>query len=211
MNSLPFSPAADRNKQPILDALRRLLPEQGRALEIASGTGQHTTCFAAGLPGWSWQPTDLDPSAVSTIAARVDMAGLRNVAAARLLDVRGSEWPTAGTPFNERFDLVFCANMLHITPWEACAALMQGAARHLSPQGLLITYGPYLEAGLRTATGNQQFDNSLRAANPSWGLRSVQDVTHEALQAGLVLQQRLVMPANNLLLVWRRGTVPAVF
>jgi len=206
MNGLPFSPAADRNKQPILEALCQLLPARGLALEIASGTGQHTACFAAGLPCWSWQPTDLDPSALSTIAARVAMEGLRNVATARLLDVRGPEWPTAGKPFSERFDAIFCANMLHITPWEACAALMQGAARYLSPQGLLITYGPYLEAGLRTATGNQQFDTSLRAANPSWGLRALQDVSHEAQQAGLLLQQRLVMPANNLLLVWGRGT-----
>jgi SAM-dependent methyltransferase len=209
MNSLPFSPAADRNKQPILEALCSVLPARGRALEIASGTGQHTACFAAGLPGWSWQPTDLDPSALSTIAARVAQAGLRNVAAARLLDVRGPVWPTAGAPFSERFDAIFCANMLHITPWESCTALMQGAARYLSPEGILVTYGPYLEAGLRTATGNQNFDASLRAANPAWGLRALQDVSHEAQQAGLVLQKRLVMPANNLLLVWGRGTVSA--
>ena len=54
-----FSPAAERNKQPILEVLGGLLAPSGRALEIASGTGQHVTWFAQHLPGWHWQPSDL--------------------------------------------------------------------------------------------------------------------------------------------------------
>jgi hypothetical protein len=206
MNHLPFSPAADRNKQPILEVLREVLPERGLALEIAAGTGQHTAWFAAGLPGWTWQPTDLDSSSIQAIAGWVDAAGIRNVRPAVLLDVRDAPWPQASQPFQEVFDAIFCANMLHITPWESCTALMQGAERHLAASGVLITYGPYLEAGVRTSSGNQSFDASLRASNPSWGLRRLEDVTSEAEQAGLVLRQRLAMPANNLLLVWGRAS-----
>lgn len=206
MNSLPFSPAAERNKQPILDALRRLLPERGLALEIAAGTGQHSAWLAAGLPGWLWQPTDLDPSALPAIAAWVAQADIDNVRPALLLNVLEPHWPTGREPFTEPFDAVFCANMLHIAPWAACTALMQGAARHLAPSGVLVTYGPYLEDSVRTSVGNQSFDTSLRAANPAWGLRRIEDVAEEAQQAGLALQQRVPMPANNLLLVWGRAS-----
>lgn len=202
MNNLPFSPAADRNKQPILDALCRLLPPQGRALEIAAGTGQHTAWFAAGLPGWTWQPTDLDASALPAIAAWVAQARVPNVRPPLRLDVLAHPWPEPGQPFTEPFDAVFCANLIHIAPWPACQALMQGAARHLAPQGVLITYGPYLEGGVPTSAGNHGFDASLRATNPAWGLRRLEDVASEALRAGLTLQQRVPMPANNLLLVW---------
>jgi hypothetical protein len=206
MNHLPFSPAADRNKQPILEVLREILPEHGLALEIAAGTGQHTAWFAAGLPGWTWQPTDLDSSALSAIVGRVDEAGVRNVHPAVLLDVHDAPWPQPDQPFLEVFDAIFCANMVHITPWASCSALMQGASRHLAPSGVLITYGPYLEAGVRTSAGNERFDASLRASNPAWGLRRLEDVADEARKAALVLRQRVAMPANNLLLVWARAT-----
>jgi hypothetical protein len=102
-------------------------------------------------------------------------------------------------------DAIYCANLIHIAPWACGTALMQGAARHLAPQGLLITYGPYLEDGVPTASGNRAFDADLRARNPAWGLRRREDVQAEAARAGLVLRERVAMPANNLLLVWGRG------
>jgi hypothetical protein len=209
MNNLPFSPAADRNKQPILEALRRALPAQGLALEIAAGTGQHTAWLAGGMPGWTWQPTDLDPNALPAIAAWVARAGVPNVRPPRRLDVMAPRWPDSTEPFSEPFDAVFCANLLHIAPWVACQALMQGAAHHLTPTGLLVTYGPYLEDGVPTSTGNRGFDASLRATNPAWGLRRLEDVASEAHRAGLRLRERVPMPANNLLLVWARGTTGA--
>ena len=193
------SPAADRNKGPILAELLRLLPAQGVALEIASGTGQHAAHFAAALPGWNWQPADADPGALASTAAWCE--GLANVAPALQLDVLASPW--AGVP--ERIDALFCANLLHIAPWVACAALMQGAARHLAPGGLLLTYGPYLVDGEPVAPGNLAFDSDLRARNPDWGLRRLGEVVATAQGAGLRLRERVVMPANNLLLVWGRA------
>ena len=197
-----FSPAADRNKQPILDVLLKLLSTQGSALEIASGTGQHVTWFAAALPQWTWQPTDAMPAAMESIAAWVAEQGLHNVRPALVLDVVATEWLPGGTP---KFDLIYCANMLHISPWASCAALMQGSARHLAAGGVLVTYGPYLEDDVPTSDGNIAFDQGLRAQDPAWGIRRREDVEQEAARAGLRLRARHAMPANNLLLVWGKA------
>ena len=200
MSRPDFSPAADRNKQALLDVLVQLLPREGRALEIASGTGQHVAWFAAGLPGWTWQPSDAQADALPSIAAWVAQEGLRNVQIPLQLNVLAAQW----LPDDALFDAIFCANMLHIAPWTTCAALMQLGARHLAPGGQLITYGPYLEDGVATSTGNQVFDQHLRQQNPDWGLRRREDVEQQAARAGLQLSARHAMPANNLLLVWTR-------
>lgn len=206
MPELPYSPAADRNKQPILDALTRVLGEHGTALEIASGTGQHAAWFAASMPRWTWQPTDADPRTLPALASRVEEAALPNLRQPLLLDVMSPRWPSQDSAFaegeEEKFDAIYCANMLHIAPWAACAALMQGTARHLRSGGLLITYGPYVEDGVPTAPGNTAFDQDLRARNPAWGIRRLEDVAAEARRAGLALRERRAMPANNLLLVF---------
>lgn len=211
----PFSPAAERNKQPILDVLRQVLPARGRALEVASGTGQHVACFAAGFPGWVWQPTDVDKLTLVGIAANT--VGLKNVRAPLLLNVLQPSWllaasAAAGVPADGRvaandvygsaLDAVYCANMLHISPWDTCAALMRGSALRLTEEGVLITYGPYLEEGVSTAPGNLAFEGDLRLRDPAWGLRSVRDVSDEARRVGLGLRARYEMPANNLLLVF---------
>jgi SAM-dependent methyltransferase len=205
LTPLPRSPAADRNGQPILDVLRTVLPAHGTALEIASGTGQHAAFFAAALPGWTWQPTDADADALPAIAAWTSQSGATNVRPPLLLDVMAAQWPSQGTPFTEPFDAIYCANMLHISPWATCAALMQGCARQLAPRGVLVTYGPYLEDAVPTAPGNLSFDQSLRQRNPAWGIRRLEDVAQEAQHAGLALRQRHEMPANNLLLVFGRA------
>jgi len=193
------SAAAERNRAPILEVLRRVLPARGRALEIACGTGQHAVHFAAALPRWDWQPTDPDPAAlVSTAAWSTDLA-LANLRPPLQLDVMAVAWPVEG-----RFDAVFCANLLHIAPWPTCAALMQGAARHLLPGGVLVVYGPFLVECTPTAPGNLAFDDDLRARNPAWGLRRLDDVAAAAASAGLVLAEQVAMPANNLTLVFRR-------
>jgi SAM-dependent methyltransferase len=198
------SPAAERNQQPILQVLQQVLPAQGLALEIASGTGQHAAFFAAGLPGWVWQPSDAQADAFGSMAAWCAQAGVANVSAPVVLNVLAPQWPSEGTEFTQPFDAVYCANMLHIAPRETCAALMQGAARYLAPHGRLITYGPYLEHGVPTAPGNRAFDDSLRQRNPAWGIRPLTDVTQQAALAGLHLRARFQMPSNNLLLVFQR-------
>lgn len=193
------SPAAERNKAPILAVLTRVLPGSAAVLEIASGTGQHAAHFAAARSDWDWQPTDADPNALASIASCT--ASLANVRPPLTLDVLASRWPES----LDRFDALYCANMLHIAESATCAALMAGAARHLVPGGALVLYGPYLVDGEPTAASNVAFDADLRRRNPAWGLRRLAAVVDEAERAGLVFERRFDMPANNLMLVFRHA------
>ena len=196
---LPFSPAADRNKDAILAVLQQQLPARAAVLEIASGTGQHAAHAAAAQPQWTWQPTDADADALPGIAQRC--AALPNVLPPLLLDVLARPWPL---PPGALFNAVFSANMLHISPVTTGAALMHGAAAHLAPDGRLLVYGPFITDDTPTAPSNLAFDADLRARNPQWGLRRLADVQATAASAGLALRQRVQMPANNLVLVFVR-------
>jgi SAM-dependent methyltransferase len=203
---LPHSPAAERNQAPILAVLQGLLGPRGRALEIASGTGQHAVHFAAALRSWHWQPTDVTDAHFAAIRTRALQAGATNVAPPRRLDVLDAPpWPSdGGQAFKAAaFDLIHCANLLHISPWACCAGLMRGAAHHLAPGGLLAVYGPFIEADVPTAPSNLAFDADLKCRDPAWGLRPLDDVLRTAEAAGLRLAARHALPANNLLLVLR--------
>ncbi len=192
------SPSVARNREPILAVLRRVLPERGHVLEIASGTGEHAVYFAAALPNLLWQPTDQDSLALRSIAAHRAAAGLANLAPPLPLDASASDWPVSHA------DAVVAINMVHISPWSATEGLMRGSARVLPPGGILYLYGAYKENGIHTAPSNAVFDESLRARHPDWGVRDVADVTRLANTHGLVLVERIPMPANNLSLVFRR-------
>jgi cyclopropane fatty-acyl-phospholipid synthase-like methyltransferase len=198
-NELLTSPAAERNKDPILTVLEAVLPATGSVLEIASGTGQHVCFFAAALPGIRWQPTEPDPPHREAIAARIREAGLTNVADPLALDVQEPRWPV-----DELYDAILCVNMVHISPWSATHALLRGAARHLPTLGKLILYGPYLENG-QAVQSNLDFDASLKRRNPEWGLRELEEVTRLAATHGLQREQVVRMPANNLTLVFARS------
>ncbi|ALT77497.1 DUF938 domain-containing protein [Paucibacter sp. KCTC 42545] len=191
------SPAAERNQTPIGEALLRLLPPTGLALEIASGSGQHAAHFSALLPGWLWQTSDPDAQALASITAW-NPTGLPPLQ----LDVCQPDWALPAS--HQSLDLVFCANMLHISPWASCQGLMQGAGRHLKAGGLLVVYGPFILSDQDTAPSNLAFDADLRARDARWGLRELDAVKAEALEAGLELHDIQAMPANNLLLVFSR-------
>ena len=192
------APAADRNKDPILDVLRRVLPATGLVCEIASGTGQHVVHFAAGLPHLTWQPSEADARLRTSIVAWIAHENLANVRPPVALDVCGEDWPIA------RADALVCINMIHITPWEATRALMRGAARLLSTGGVLFLYGPYRRFGAHTAPSNAAFDQSLRANDPAWGVRDMETVVEVAAHNGFVLIDVMAMPANNFSVVLRR-------
>ncbi len=221
-----FSPAAERNRQPILEVLQRVLPAHGRALEIASGSGQHVSWFAHHLRGWTWQPTDFDADALPSIRAwsvehaddsfqrapsdgeraaanRVDQP-LLNVLAPLRLDVCADAWPVDG-----HFDAVTCVNMLHASPPATLPGLMAGVQRHLAPRGVLVTYGPYLLDDRATAPSNLEFDAWLKSRDPSWGIRRLADVVAEAGRCGLRLRERVDMPSNNMMLVFERAAPAA--
>lgn len=200
------SPAVARNTAAILAVLKAHLPGHGKVLEIAAGSGEHAVAFARGLPGLHWTPSDPSPEARASITAWREAAALPNLAAPLALDAADPlSWPPDGAVNGPPFEAVVCINMIHISPWTATEGLMLGAARMLRrPGGLLCLYGPYREADVPLAPSNAAFDESLRARDPDWGLRALEDVVGVARSAGLALTLRTAMPANNLCLLFRR-------
>lgn len=193
-----LAPATERNRDAILDVLRRVLPPTGLVLEIASGTGQHAVHFAAALPGLTWQPSDPDAGARGSIAAWTAHAGLGNVRAPLALDVMQAPWPV------QRADAVVCINMIHIAPWAAAQALIEGAGQVLGEGGVLYLYGPYRRHGAHTAPSNAAFDAQLRASDPAWGVRDMETVVALGEAAGFRCEEPVQMPANNFSLILRR-------
>ncbi|KQZ65001.1 SAM-dependent methyltransferase [Sphingopyxis sp. Root1497] len=193
------APATTRNRDAIAAVLADWLPPAGKALEVASGSGEHAVHFAAVFPRLHWQPSDPDPAGLVSIAAWSADAGLVNIAPPLALDASAAGWPIA------KADAILCINMVHISPWAATLGLFAGAGRLLAPGAPLILYGPYFDPAVSTAESNLAFDASLRARNPAWGLRDLDAVRAAAADAGLDFAERRAMPANNLMLLFRRA------
>lgn len=192
------APATLRNRDAIAAVLADWLPASGTVLEVASGSGEHAVHFAAVFPQLDWQPSDPDPSGLTSIAAYRAEAGLANVAPPIALDAAAGSWPV------DQANAILCINMVHISPWAATLGLIAGAARLLAPGAPLILYGPYTEPDVSTAESNLAFDASLRSRDPAWGLRDTGVVKAAAATAGLAFDERRAMPANNLMLLFRR-------
>jgi SAM-dependent methyltransferase len=187
-----------RNRVPILDVLRRVLPARGLVLEVASGSGEHSAFFAKALPSLHWQPTDIDTGALASIAAFQADAGAPGLRPPLRLDVTSAQWPV------EHADAVVCNNMIHIAPWAASEGLIAGAGRILADGGVLYLYGPYVIDDRHTAPSNQEFAAWLRGQNAAWGIRDLGDLTNLAARHGLTLVETVPMPANNLSVIFRR-------
>lgn len=193
------SPAVARNTGPILEVLRAHLPTRGEVLEIAAGSGEHAVAFAGALPGLAWTPSDPSAESRASITAWAEAAGLPNLRAPVALDMLDpATWPEGPV------QAVVCINMIHISPWTATEGLMALAGRALTPGGLLTLYGPYREAEVPLAPSNAAFDESLKTRDPAWGLRDRDAVAAAAKAEGLALTLRIAMPANNLMLLFRR-------
>ena len=192
-----FYPHVARNRDPILAVLRRVLPEAGLVLELASGSGEQAVYFAQNLPSLSWQPSDIEPRALASIAAHRAAAALPNLLPPRRLDAMAPAWPV------ERVDALVALNMIHIAPWSASAGLFAGARRLLDSGGVIYLYGPYRVDGRHTSPSNAAFDDDLRARDPQWGIRDLAEVTALAARHGFALAETVAMPANNLSVVFR--------
>ncbi len=193
------APAASRNRDPILDVLRRHLPPKGLVLEFASGTGEHIVHFAAALPALSFQPSDPNDSARASIDDWVMARGLANVRPALALDASAGGWPVIDVA------AILCINMIHISPWAATVGLIEGAASSLSAGGVLYLYGPYRRAGVATASSNEVFDADLRSRNADWGLRQLEEVEVLASRQGFAAPAIVEMPANNISVIFRKA------
>lgn len=198
------APAALRNRGPIAEVLADWLPESGLVLDVASGTGEHAVYFAERFPRLEWQPSDVHPDALASIAAWGEFAALPNVREPIVIDASSRDWPI------ERAEAVLNINMAHISPWDASLGLIAGSARVLPLGGALILYGPWLKDDIETAPSNLAFDADLKRRDPTWGLRRVEDFEEAARRKGFELAEWRNMPANNLMLLFRltdeRGT-----
>ena len=192
------APAAARNREPILRVLRDVLPRSGLVLEIGGGTGEHAVWFSRALESLTWQPTDHDPEALTSIDAWRDLMGPPNLLPPLLLDASAQAWPVAEA------DAVIAINVIHIAPWTVTLGLLAGAARVLPSGGLLFLYGPFREAGVHTGAGNAAFDAELRARDSLLGIRDLDEIAALAAQHGFNAPERIAMPANNLSVVFRR-------
>jgi SAM-dependent methyltransferase len=194
------APAALRNREAIADVLETWLPSSGLVLEIASGTGEHAVHFARRFPALAWQPSDIHPDALESIRAWRAESGLANVREPVVLNAASREWPVGSA------DAVLSINMVHISPWESALGLLDGAARILRGDGPLILYGPWISDSVETAPSNLAFDSDLKSRDPQWGLRKVEDFAASAAERGLSLLDEREMPANNRMLLFRKGT-----
>lgn len=192
------APAALRNREPIAQVLAEWLPPRGLVLEIASGTGEHALFFAERFPMLEWQPSDIHPDALGSIAAWREAAGLANLHLPLALDAASTDWPIG------RADAVLSINMVHISAWASALGLVDGAARLLGSGAPLILYGPWLKDDIPTAESNLDFDADLKRRDPQWGLRRVEDFAEAAEVGGFTLAEVRQMPANNLMMLWRR-------
>lgn len=192
------APAALRNRGPIADVLAQELPAVVTVLEVASGTGEHVVYFAQRFPDIHWQPSDPDEQARASIAAWVNDGAAQNIAKPIALNAAEDVWPEM------RPDAILCINMVHISPWAASEGLMAAAGRLLAAGSPLILYGPYLEPEVPTARSNHDFDASLKLRNPEWGIRPIGAMDRLAQRNGLERTRRIAMPANNLMLVYRK-------
>lgn len=200
MSARRSAQAALRNREPIAQVLAEWLPKSGLVLEIASGTGEHAVYFAERFPNLEWQPSDRDPDSLESIRAWRSAAALGNVREPIVIDAASPDWPI------ERADALLNINMVHISPWSSALGLLDGAARLLGAGAPLILYGPWISADVETAPSNLAFDEDLRRRDAEWGLREVEQFAAEALARELRLIERRPMPANNLMLLFRKGT-----
>ena len=192
-----YAPATSRNRDAILAVMVEHLPAEGLVLEVAAGTGEHAAFLSPRLGNRDWQPTDADPTRLASIDAHAAADGAAAVRPALLLDVTG-DWPV-----DEAGAILNC-NMIHIAPWTVCLDFLGGAGNVLTSGGRLFMYGPYKREGRHTAPSNEAFDSSLKARDPSWGIRDLEAVVEAAEAEGLILEQVVEMPANNLTVIYRK-------
>lgn len=198
------APAAERNRTAILAVLQEVLPPTGTVLEVSSGTGQHAAFFTPELAPHLWQPSEFDRALIGSIedwCQRTDTARLLPPVA---LDASDPVWPVEESPPEYPITAIVNINMIHIAPWQACLGLLAGAGRILPPGGILYLYGPYRRGGVHTVPSNEDFDRSLQARDPQWGVRDLDEVEAAARNEGLVLDRVIEMPVNNLSVVFRK-------
>jgi len=202
-----YAPATERNREAIYEVLKNNLPETGTLLEVASGTGEHAAWIGARLPAFTWQTSEYDTDLFPSIKAHIQASEANNISPPVHIDVVQNDWGLEEKKIallQNKTNIIICANMIHIAPWEVAIGLMQGASRFLNENGLLFIYGPFFQSDVETAPSNIKFDGWLKERDSSWGIRQLDDVKNLAQSHNLALHKIHPMPANNLFLQFRK-------
>lgn len=197
-----YAPATQRNRDSIFETLVSILPPKGNVLEIASGTGEHAVYFASKLKNYQWIPSEPDAMRQKSIDAWRKFCPSPNCQPSINIDVLNPTWTEELK--NLKIIAIVNINMIHISPWEACLGLIEGAGNLLPSGGILYLYGPYKQGGKHTAPSNQLFDESLFVQNKAWGVRNLEDVIKVSQQQGLKFVKIVNMPANNLSVIFQK-------
>jgi SAM-dependent methyltransferase len=182
----------------ISDVLASLLPTEGLVLELAAGTGEQSFVFAERFGHLIWQPTDRDPDAVATIAARRDQANVPSMLRPLELDVTSDPWPVT------QADFVTCIDLVNNVAIETMHAMFAGAARALPANAVLLLYGAVRFHGKFTAPATAELDRSLRSRDAACGVRDIRELTTSGTRSGLALERTIAMPEHQHALVFRR-------
>lgn len=196
-----YAPAANRNRDPILEVLQEHLPDPARVLEIASGTGEHAVYFSDNIEKISlWQPTDIESSALKSIEAWREHYPETKVLRAKYVD-----FSSKNTHLEHDYNTLVAINLIHITSWNTAENLIKFASETLSTAGMFYLYGPFWQKNSEPAESNQHFDQSLKKQNPEWGIRDLEAITDTAERHGLSLKTVTPMPANNLSVIFLKN------
>jgi len=198
-----YAPATLRNRDAILEVLLEVLPPTGTVLEISSGTGEHSVFFAPHLEPRIWIPSDPNPIAIASITSWQQYYPSDNLALPIAIDVTEVNWSSHPSIQKQAIQAIVNINMIHISPWAACLGLMAGAKSILPVGGILYLYGAFKQNAEHTASGNVEFDASLRDQNPEWGVRDLEQVIAVAAAQNLTLKEIKPMPANNLSITFK--------
>ncbi|MEM1037329.1 MAG: DUF938 domain-containing protein [Pseudomonadota bacterium] len=196
-----YSPSIARNREAIAEVVCAHIDKNANVLEIASGTGEHGFHLTERMPDLSWTYSDIDLSSLQSQAAWRTAAEHERLSGPLTLDVTKPDWPAQVTV---HVDTAFCANMIHIAPFEAAKGLIKGSGDLLPQSGRLVLYGPFAR-DRQIAPSNAEFSESLKRRDPNWGVRDLDlEIAPLAKAAGLSLHTVIDMPANNLTVIFQR-------
>ena len=197
-----FAPSAEKNSDPIINLIKRIVPKSGEALEIASGTGQHIVKLAMSLPNLSWTPSEIEEERLNSITAWIEGVNLLNIKPPLYLDATEIGWSESLPPF----DFILLVNLLHLISRNETETLIGELSKALQTNGIALIYGPFMRNAQLTSEGDRSFHNSLIQADPDIGYKNDLDMLELFSNSGLLHLETVEMPANNLAIVLRKDS-----
>ena len=194
------APSAVRNAEHIVKLVKKTAPKSGKALEIASGTGQHVVKLASALPFLIWQPSDVDEARIKSICCWSDDQHLTNLKPPCLLDATAKGWATK----HDGQDLILLVNLLHLISTKETKILVKEMSNAMASNGFSIIYGPFMRSGKLTSKSDIEFHHSLINTDPDLGYKNDLDMLDLFGEAGLIHLSTEKMPANNLAFILQK-------